>query len=315
MKYFSVLLLCALLFCCSFAKKHNAVGILTKPVKESDPSKGSFVGATIVRYLQEQGLYVVPIRYDMDSMSLSKLLPNLAGALFTGGGTELVPGTPYFDTAKAVYDYAISEGDQGRPFPLFGVCLGYELISILTANDTKVLDTGFDAYDYALPLQFTAEANTSTMFGKAPAQLMNALSQQSITLNDHECGVTPSTFANNAKLKKMFKVLSTNTDRKGKLFVSTIEARDTARYPIFATQWHPECSSWLCFSNYEDFNDIDGLEAALWVMRPFAQAARNNKNAFPSSKELFKARIDNYPSEYDEDDGSITWYFPQWVKP
>jgi len=259
--------------------------------------------------------YVVPLHYDMDSDSLKKLLPNLAGALFTGGANALVKGTPYYETGKIVYEYALSEGDMGRPFPLFGVCLGYELISILTADDPSVLDTGFDSYDYPLPLQFTEDAKSSAMFGDAPQALMTALQKQNITLNDHECGLTPTTFATNPKLKKMFKVLSTNTDRKGKPFVSTIEARDSARYPIFATQWHPECASWLCFPNIETFNNLEGMDAALWVMRPFAQAARNSEHAFPSTKELYQARIDNYPSEYDVEDGSTTWYFPQWTKP
>jgi len=260
-------------------------------------------------------LYVVPLRYDMDSASLAKLLPNLAGVLFTGGGTELVKGTPYYETARAVFEYAISEGDNNRPFPIFGVCLGYELLSILAADDESVLDTGFDAGDYALPLKFTDAAKTSVMFGDAPAALLAALEKENITLNDHECGIDPATFASNSRLKKMFNVLSTNVDRRGKIFVSTIEARDSARYPFFATQWHPECASWLCFSNVDVYNNVNGMEAALWIMRPFAEAARNNQNAYPTAAELYKARIDNYPSTYDPDDGSITWYFDQWVKP
>jgi len=309
--FFIVSMLC----CVSIAKTHNAVGILTKPVDEDDPKKGSFVGATIVHYLEEQGLYVVPLRYDMDSDSLAQLLPKLSGVLFTGGGTDLVKGQPYYDTAKAVFDYAVSQGDINRPFPIFGVCLGYELLSILAADDATVLETGFDAYDYALPLKFTADAASSVMFGGAPSALMNAFQKENITLNDHECGISPSTFTTNARLKKMFTVLSTNVDRKGRAFVSTIEARDSARYPFFATQWHPECASWLCFSGVDVYNNLNGMEGALWVMRPFAQAARNSENAFPSTEELFKARIENYPSTYDIDYGDTTWYFDQWVKP
>jgi len=309
-----VFVLCVLCCMCA-AKKHNAVGILTKPVDEDDPSKGSFVGATIVRYLQEQGLYVVPLRYDMDKDSLNKLLPNLAGALFTGGGTDLVKGTPYYETARTVFDYAIAQGDLNRPFPLFGVCLGYELMSILAADDESVLDTGFDASDLALPLKFTSEAANSVMFGTAPAALLAAFEKENITLNDHVCGLTPTTFASNARLNKMFRVLSTNVDRKGQIFVSTIEARDASRYPFFATQWHPECASWLCFSNVDTYNNVNGMEGSLWVMRPFAEAARNSERAFPSAKELFQARIDNYPSTYDPDYGDTTWYFDAWVKP
>ena len=297
--------------CCA-ARKHNAVGILTKPVSSSDPRKGSFVGATVVRYLQEQGLYVVPLRYDMDQASLAELLPKLAGVLFTGGGVPLVKGTPYYETARAVYEHALREGDAGRPYPVFGICLGYELLSILAADDERVLATGYDASNYALPLVFTPAARTSAMFGGASDELLAAFQKENITLNDHVCGIPPETFATNARLSKMFTVLSTNTDRKGKVFVSTIEARNSARYPIFATQWHPECASWLCFSDADAYNSNHGVEGALWVMRPFAEAARRSTNAFATTKELFAARIDNYPSNYSAEDGSITWYFPQW---
>ena len=35
----------------------------------------------------------------------------------------------------------------------------------------------------------------------------------------------------------MFDVLSTNKDKKGTAFVSTIEAK---KYPFYGVQWHPE---------------------------------------------------------------------------
>jgi len=41
----------------------------------------------------------------------------------------------------------------------------------------------------------------------------------------------------NTRLRDFFDVLSTNKDLKGVPFVSTIESK---KYPIYATQWHPE---------------------------------------------------------------------------
>jgi gamma-glutamyl hydrolase len=38
-------------------------------------------------------------------------------------------------------------------------------------------------------------------------------------------------------LSSFFHVLSHNKDRKGKVFISTIEGK---KHPIYALQWHPE---------------------------------------------------------------------------
>ena len=44
--------------------------------------------------------------------------------------------------------------------------------------------------------------------------------------------------AANMYLPKLFNVLSTNKDRQGLEFISTVEA--AGDLPIFAVQWHPE---------------------------------------------------------------------------
>ena len=288
---------------------HPAVGILTKPLDDNDPKKGSFIGATIVRYLEAQGLYVVPLFYDDSAAATREKLSHLDGVLFSGGGVPLIKGTPYYETAKIAYEYALSEGVAGRPFPVFGVCLGFELLSILAADDESVLETGFDSYDLALPLVFTQEATKSKLFGDMNKDLWSQLANQNITLNDHECGFTPSKFVANKKLSAAYTVLSTNVDRKGRPFVSSFEAKDAAKTPIFGLQWHPECASWLCFGNRETFNSAGGVYAAQWVMRPFAEAARRHPNAYPSKAVLYKERIENYPVTYDVDEGDSTWYF------
>jgi hypothetical protein len=53
------------------------------------------------------------------------------------------------------------------------------------------------------------------------------------------CACTHQTVSwqGSASLKSFFQLLSTNVDRKGKAFVSSVEAFN---FPIYATQWHPE---------------------------------------------------------------------------
>jgi anthranilate/para-aminobenzoate synthase component II len=40
----------------------------------------------------------------------------------------------FYDTASRVLDHALSENDAGRPFPVLGICLGFETLMILVAG-------------------------------------------------------------------------------------------------------------------------------------------------------------------------------------
>lgn len=65
----------------------------------------------------------------------------------------------------------------------------------------------------------------------------NTFAQQPVTINLHHDGVTPTAFASDARLSSFFDLLSTNVDRKGSPFVSTIEGKSV---PVYGAQWHAE---------------------------------------------------------------------------
>merc|ERR1712113_707136 len=95
----------------------------------------------------------------------------------------------------------------------------------------------YDTEGIPMPLNLTRAAYSSKLFSGLPAHLLTALTTQNITENSHRSGIDPEEYEGDAKLKEFFEVLSTNADTRGRRFVSTVEAR---RYPISATQWHPE---------------------------------------------------------------------------
>ena len=70
-----------------------------------------------------------------------------------------------------------------------------------------------------------------------PPEVVDSLAADAFTLNYHSCGVTPAAVAASATFQQGYRVLSTNVDRQGTEFVSSIEAKEM---PIFATQFHPE---------------------------------------------------------------------------
>jgi hypothetical protein len=75
------------------------------------------------------------------------------------------------------------------------------------------------------------------MLSGLSARQLVTLTEQNSTQNLHHNGVLPSTFATNAKLRAIFRLLSVNYDLQGRIFGSTMEGLE---YPFYATQWHPE---------------------------------------------------------------------------
>ena len=75
------------------------------------------------------------------------------------------------------------------------------------------------------------------MFKDASSSTMKILSTENVTMNNHHYGIYTEHFYENEVLNGFFDVLSTNNDRYGDNFISTIESK---KYPIYGTQWHPE---------------------------------------------------------------------------
>ncbi len=121
--------------------------------------------------------------------------------------------------------------------------MGFQWLLISATRDVDVLDpndgTVMDAENTSLPLTFSASAATSKLFSHSAvsASVYDILATQNVTMNNHHYGIYTKHFEETEKLSSFYNLLSTNVDRQGVEFVSTIEAFN---YPIFGTQWHPE---------------------------------------------------------------------------
>jgi len=215
------------------------LGILTEPLGNTS---SSYIAASYVKFIESAGGRVVPVHHDASVTDLRLLFSQLNGLLFPGGAANIFRGdaTPnkFRESAELLYDLAIESNDKGSTFPIHGTCLGFELLSVITAQNDSVICQGcYDTEGTPLPLQLTGAANASKLFGSLPKPLRTALTSENITENSHTSGVQPSVYQSDPLLRDFYRVLSTNRDSSGNAFVSTVEAR---RYPITATQWHPE---------------------------------------------------------------------------
>jgi len=282
-----------------FASRNPVIGMSAQIEHPEQANAPSYIAASYIKHMESAGARIVPIPSAMSDEDLLKLLPHLNGYLYPGGAVE-IPESPYYRHAKVVLEYAKRSFDNGSPFPVWGTCMGFEALMVMVAgDDTSVLGT-CDSDDVSLPLNFTSHAATSRMFGKAPADVMDTLRTEGVTYNHHDYCVTKETFERNSRLNEFFNVLSYNEDPKGTTFISSIEAK---RYPIFATQWHPEKNSFEFASFLHISHTPTAIRMAQYMANMFVDECRKNTQQFP--EELLKEHlIYNYKPKYSALTGS-----------
>lgn len=285
------------------------IGILTQPLNvellTDDHGLGStldnrsYIAASYVKFVESAGGRAVPLHFDAPDAELTKLFQQINGIVFPGGGAAIKkkPGNRFREAADLLYGLTLKSNDEGDPFPMHGTCLGFQMLSVMAAEDDGVLCGGcYDTEGTPLPLDLTHAAKSSKLLSAMPASLLHAVTTQNITENSHHSGVDPKEYESVAKLKKFFQVLSTNADSKGNAFVSTIEAR---QYPISATQWHPEKNNFewgkIGKLGYAAIpHSPEAVQLSQYIADNFVNRARLSSHRFESPESEKQALMYNY---------------------
>ena len=298
-------LLCILLAACAASAQtlEPIIGVLTLPNTLPAPLANytSQFPASYASWLGSGGARVVPIHFDAPAAATLALLAQLNGAVLTGGGTAFfeadgVTLTPYATTAQLIFNESLSAAARGEWWPVWGTCLGHELLLVLAAGpDGAVLSQGFDSEDLQLALAPTPEAAASRLWGAVAAEEPAAwawLTSENITENLHVQGVEPAAFAANAALAANYTVLTTNVDRQGRPFVSSFEGKLA---PVYGSQFHSEKPAWEWTADYAIPHTYHAIVANNALARFFVNEARRNSRAFASRAVMFAALIGNTP--------------------
>eukprot|EP01114_Cavostelium_apophysatum_P002705 TRINITY_DN1238_c0_g1_i1.p1 TRINITY_DN1238_c0_g1~~TRINITY_DN1238_c0_g1_i1.p1 ORF type:complete len:321 (+),score=78.97 TRINITY_DN1238_c0_g1_i1:113-1075(+) len=286
------------------AKKHKQsavnnrpiVGILSQPTDGEMVNYGSsYIAASYVKYVESAGARVVPILHNSTFDELGNLFDSINAILFPGGGADL-DDTQLFYAGQYLYNRAIQANDEGDFFPLFGHCMGYEFLAILSSQDVNILDN-CTAENISMTLNFTEEAWSSNWLGDAPKEIMNILATEKVSLNNHQEGILTKTYQNTPLLKQFYRPISLNYDIYGNEFVSTWEG---IKYPVFAMQWHAEKVQFE-WNPTEDINhSYDAVISMQYFANFLANQARKNFHKFPTFEEEFNSLIYNYKPTYTE---------------
>ncbi|XP_020511619.1 zgc:171566 [Labrus bergylta] len=265
------------------------IGVLAQenlPGDQSAPAP-SYIAASYVKYLEGAGARVVPIRINRTEEEYTKIFYSINGLLLPGGDVD-IQTSQFSRAARIFYNLALKANDAGDFFPIWGTCQGFQQLSVLTAN--KNLLTLTDTKSVALPLTFTAAANSSRLFQSFPKDLMQSLSEENITANFHSWSLSVQNYTRNYKLKKFYRVLSTNNDGV-KEFISTMEAK---HFPFYAVQWHPEKSPFEWIDKPGMVHTTSAVRASFYTASFFVSEAMKSQHQFSNLVEEERSLIYNF---------------------
>lgn len=105
--------------------------------------------------------------------------------------TSFLPGSCSSSVLKFMHPLCSQLQDSDVPFPLLGVCQGYELLMYLAANNSsssasKNILTACDARNVALPLVFRPGFEESQLYKHASSEIIDILATLPVTSNHHE---------------------------------------------------------------------------------------------------------------------------------
>ncbi|XP_064607881.1 gamma-glutamyl hydrolase-like [Liolophura sinensis] len=270
------------------------IGVLSQ-TSDGDfkPYGDSYILSSYIKYLESGGARVVPIRIYQSDDYYRSIFNSINGVLFPGGGANLTT-SGYAQAGRILFDLAIEANKAGDFFPVWGTCLGFQFLTALVAK--KVLLGHFDAENLPLPLDLISpDYQKSEIFGQAPQEIIDALKTENVTANSHQFGITPEVFKQNDDLRNFFRILSTNKDRKGGVFVSSMEGY---KYPVWGVQFHPEKNVFIWYEKYKWLHNEDAVKVTQYFANFFVNQARHNNHSFSSEEAAAAAVIENYSPVY-----------------
>jgi len=251
-----------------------------------------YIVSSYAKWIEAAGARVVPVITDGNKAQLEALAAQINGLLLPGGAAPIV-NTVYWKSLRILFDYASSINDKGDYFPIWGTCEGFQELGVLSTPDNYSILTEFNSENYVVPLIFTSEH--SRLFSKASSPILDILSSQNSTFNNHHGGIGLSTFQNNNDLKSFWRMISWNYDRDGKQFVSTMESYS---YPFYASQWHPEKISFEWDPNEIIPHESTAVLANMYPNWFFVSEAQKNNHTFKDQNVELQSLIYNYPLIY-----------------
>lgn len=96
------------------------------------------------------GARVVAIRGNQSEQYYNQMFDQINGVLLPGGGVSL-NNSAYAHMSHYFFNRAIQANKHGDYFPMWGTCLGFEMLTVMAAGHDVLSDT--DSENMTIPLK------------------------------------------------------------------------------------------------------------------------------------------------------------------
>ena len=205
------------------------IGIISCPPIIKNPCKNSYIYTAYMDWINMSGEQCIIIPYTISESDLLNILNRIQGVVFTGGAIEnkkMHSSDQYnklINTLFFVYKHAIQENDTGNYYPIWGTCLGHEILLMFATHKENLQESITSHSEHGiLPLKFEQESNLSKWFSPS---MRSKMKKTPCVTHSHQYGIDIGPIPN-------VKIVSTSND-----FINSIEF---IKYPFYGVQFHPE---------------------------------------------------------------------------
>lgn len=288
------------------------VGILTLPTSPNDPtfSKSSFsmIPGSYVKWLEQTGIRIIPLRYDMPRRVMRQMMGIMNGILITGGSTSLFHvhskrcqfqrvlnpqapcPSPYMSKIDFIFREAKKLNDKGKQFPIWGTCLGFEAM-LFSLSHYTLKRKHIMSINHSLNLNFDPKY-TDFMERYMDKELLKNISSEPLIYFNHKYAFTPEQIQANSFARENLEILSTTKLENNRTIVSMVKHK---KYPFLGVQFHPEKIQFEHRSSVETNVSFDSIEASHRLAMMFFDQVKHNQNEIQNEKQLEALLIYNYP--------------------
>ncbi|MAP67361.1 MAG: hypothetical protein CMF80_06655 [Candidatus Marinimicrobia bacterium] len=278
-------------------KKKPTIGILTAPVPDKKQcfDAKSYLYKSYVQWAKQKKCRIIPIQYNLPKHLIKILLSQINGIIMVGGSINnlkthtLKTYRQYLGACKFIVDYAKKENNRKNYYPIFSICLGFEIMGLISQKKIGKTD------------EF-AEGNIDTIknIGMNPLHLTNTKGKLTNIFTEEErdyISKNPSVYyyhklSFDIKRNYTRKICDVNhitstAYKKGKEYITSMEHK---KYPFYSTLFHPEKPKFLSYIKNTKASDLVSMK----LIDFFIRECKKNKNKWIGGKYDRDFLIENY---------------------
>jgi gamma-glutamyl hydrolase len=205
------------------------IGIVSCPPSIESACTSSYVYTSYIDWVSMSGEKSIIIPYTISESNLRTLLNRVQGVIFTGGAIQnkklhsSKQYTQLINTLFFIYKHAIRENNKGNYYPIFGTCLGHEILLMFATNKENLLESLHSHHKHGI---FPLHLNPQSTLGKWFTPNMRAKMKKT------PCATHSHKYGNDIGSIPGIRIMSTLDT-----FIDSIEFEE---YPFYGVQFHPE---------------------------------------------------------------------------